>query len=344
MKKPPTGVLMDRSELPITSLHPLLKLFSSSWLSEAELSTSTTSTAMLPGSIYLAHQFSFHAFTDDWQALLHRGLLDLPSTTLEVRPEVRANLVMSGTPGLRAGRETESFDQVSSTAGSPFDEPLATAIHARLESAPMQPPVLPSYPNGLQVHPQGWRDAAVPLRHAAAGLSEGVGEGLVRLRREIGKVAKSPRGGPRKRDSLVFDEKDAVPPVSEAGLSEQAGAVNAGRHAQQGDSPVESGSTASTTNVPTEATDPWDEWRDAEVADDVAEYEAFETFGLGVVGEMDEDHESSGQHTMRQIRQQPQSMPSQPPGPPGSREAPRPPAKAAPNPQAARRNRPTLGT
>jgi hypothetical protein len=300
---------------------------------------------MLPGSIYLAHQFSFHAFTDDWQALLHRGLLDLPSTKLEVRPEVRANLVMSGTSGIKAGRDTESFVQDSSAIGSPFDEPLATAIHARLEPTPMQPPVLPSYPNGLQVHPQSWRDAAVPLRHAAAGLSEGVGEGLVRLRRELGKVAKSPRGGPRKRDSLVFDEKDAVPPVTEADHSEHAGAAaNAARHDQQGDSPVESGSTASTTNVPTEATDPWDEWRETEVADDVAEYEAFETFGLGVVGEMDEDHESSGQNARRQLRQQLELTSPQLPGQPGTQGADRPPAKPVPNPQATRRNRPTPGS
>lgn len=298
----------------------------SSWLSEAELSTSTTSAAMLPGSIYLAHQFSFHAFTDDWQALLHRGLLDLPSTKLEVRPEVRANLIMSGTSSIRGSRsDTESFVQDSAITGSPFDEPMSTAIHARLEPTPMQPPILPSYPNGLQAHPQSWRDAAVPLRHAAAGLSEGVGEGLGRLRRELGKVAKTPRRGARKRDSLTFDEKDAVSPVTDASHSEQSAA----RLTQPGDSPVESGSTVSTTNVATDATDPWDEWRETEVADDVAEYEAFESFGLGVVGEMDEDHETSGQHVKQQLRQQLQPASYKVPDQPEAHGTPRPPPKQA---------------
>lgn len=291
---------------------------------------------MLPGSIYLAHQFSFHAFTDDWQAPLHRGLLDLPSTKLEVRPEVRANLVMSDTAGVKTERnDTESFVQDSSITGSPFDEPLSTAIHARLEPTPIQPPVLPSYPNGLQPHPGSWRDAAVPLRHAAVGLSEGVGEGLGRIRRELGKVAKHPRRSTRKRDSLTFGEKDTVSSVAEAGCPEQT---------QQGDSPVESGSTASTTNVATEATDTWDEWREMEVADDVAEYEAFETFGLGVVGEMDEDHESSGQHVRQQLRQPPQPLSAQLSGQPEPQRAPRPPAKPPSKTQAVRRNRHTPDT
>ena len=54
--------------------------------------------------------------------------------------------------------------------------------------------------------------SAIPIRHVAAGISDGMSEGLGRLRREIGKV-RSPRLAP-KRDSLSatvpleFNEED----------------------------------------------------------------------------------------------------------------------------------------
>lgn len=252
---------------------------------------------MLPGSVYLSHQFSFHSFCDDWQAPLHRGLLDLPSTKLQVRPEVEANLVISNISAFRHGRhDTESFVQDTAITGSPFDEPMATAIQARLEPTPLQPPVFPSYPNGLQPHPQSWRDATVPLRHAAAGLSEGVGGGLGRLKRELGKVSKSPRA--RKRDSLIFDEHDAISPVvEESGTERPVATVGLSTGSE---------STVSTTN-PVVANHPdFDEWRETEVADDVAEYEAYETFGLGVVGEIDEDHKSLRSSGSQILQQHPQ--------------------------------------
>lgn len=186
--------------------------------------------------------------------------------------------------------------QDPSITGSPFEESLGTAISARIDAATVQQPVLPSYPNGLQVHPQSWRDAAVPLRHAAAGLSEGVGEGFGRLRRELGKVTKSPRTSdvPRHaKDSLTFDENEVVS-VHHDGNTE-GGATSASLRAprsQPGDSSTGSESTLSTANVGLDGADSIEEWQESEVANEVAEYEAFETFGLGVVGEMDEDSQS----------------------------------------------------
>jgi len=147
--------------------------------------------------------------------------------------------------------------------GSAFDEPLASAIHARLDPAPLRRGVLPSYPNGLHSGP-GWRDAAVPLRHAAAGISDGVGEGIGRLRREIGKVARSPRKGDNPgSSSLSFDETDTL----EVRPHEPSRQVSGNEDAA--------------------TLDAWDEWHE-DVEQEVAEYEAFESLG-GVVGEMDED-------------------------------------------------------
>ena len=54
---------------------------------------------------------------------------------------------------------------------------------------------------------------AIPIRNVAAGISDGMSEGIGRLRREIGKV-RSPRLVPRSGDSisasvpLEFDEED----------------------------------------------------------------------------------------------------------------------------------------
>ncbi|KAF8328203.1 uncharacterized protein EI90DRAFT_1616602 [Cantharellus anzutake] len=230
------------------------------WLAQAELSTGTTSRAMLPGSIYLSHQFSFFALEDEWHVPLQRNQFDLSCSKIEVRKEVEISQFPSGDKKHRSGH-SELLNQGPPKSGSALHEPLASAIHARLDPALSRPPVLPSYPNGLHSGPTSWRDAALPLRHAAAGISDGVGEGLGRLRREIGKVAKSPRKGGRGPNSLTFEETDNL-------------------EAHQLDRST--GETTVTTTL-----DAWDEWHE-DIGQEVAEYEAFESLG-GVVGEMDED-------------------------------------------------------
>ena len=218
---------------------------------------------MLPGSIYLSHQFSFYSLEDEWYAPLQRSQFDLPCSKIEVRKEVEISPFPFEDKKYKSGH-SELLNQGSLKPGSAFDEPLASAIHARLEPAPSRHSVLPSYPNGLHSGPIGWRDAAVPLRHAAAGISDGVGEGLGRLRREMKKVAKSPRRGDNLgSSSLSFNEPDTLevrvyePNPQDAGIEGAA------------------------------ALDVWDEWHE-DVGQEVAEYEAFESLG-GVVGEMDED-------------------------------------------------------
>ena len=239
---------------------------------------------MLPDSVYLSHQFSFYSFADDWQAPLLRSVFELPCTKIEVRKEVEISpFPSSTTTSKRRNRgDAESFVQGNAHVGSPFDEPLASAIQARLDPPSSEPGVIPSYPNGLHAGPNSWRDATVPLRHAAVGISDGVGEGLKQLRRELVKVAKSPskNNSVRAPTTLTFDERDAV---------DAADADNLGHHTHSTaeESSGGSESTLSTSNV--EPPDMLEEWREAEVADDVAEYEAFESLGLGIVGEMDED-------------------------------------------------------
>lgn len=107
---------------------------------------------------------------------------------------------------------SESFvsgSSVPSQSGfaSSFDEPLASALSGDLQQLNPSPPVIPMYPNGPSS--RSYRNP-IPIRHVAAGISDGMTESLGRLRREIGKV-RSPRLVP-KRDSmsvpLEFDEED----------------------------------------------------------------------------------------------------------------------------------------
>jgi len=98
---------------------------------------------------------------------------------------------------------------------SSFDEPLASAMSVQLgEFSGPSPKILPMLPNGV---PNPRLRDSIPIRSVAAGITDGVSEGLGRLRREINK-AKSPKLRPTQ--SLVsgattpswapieFDEED----------------------------------------------------------------------------------------------------------------------------------------
>ncbi|KAH9974735.1 hypothetical protein BGW80DRAFT_1159295, partial [Lactifluus volemus] len=54
-----------------------------SWLSFAELRTSLQSPLVLPRSLYLSHQFSFHALNDDYHGRLRRFQLDTLGPKIE---------------------------------------------------------------------------------------------------------------------------------------------------------------------------------------------------------------------------------------------------------------------
>ncbi|KAA1478047.1 hypothetical protein DENSPDRAFT_632230 [Dentipellis sp. KUC8613] len=184
------------------------------WLSQAELQTSSRSPRVLPRPIYLSHQFFFHALTEDYHGLIRRYQLTVPSLPIEVRKEVQISAYSAGTG--------ESF--VSGSAGahdiagmpSSFDEPLSSALTSGLDYTG-SPPVIPMFPNGAPGSKNGLRHA-IPIQRMATGLSDGMSEGLGRIRREISKVRSPQLGARQDRDRdraagassvpLEFDEED----------------------------------------------------------------------------------------------------------------------------------------
>lgn len=161
-----------------------------SWLAHAELQTCSRLPLVLPRPIYLYHQFSFHTLGDDYHALIRRYHFDFNSTRIEVRKEVQISAYTASGNG-------ESFIDDSQAGlhhlgrSSSFDEPLSSAISSDLSHLmASSPPVIPMFPNG-RVGSSPFRNS-LPVNRVAAGLTEGVSEGLGRLRREIGKV-RSPR-------------------------------------------------------------------------------------------------------------------------------------------------------
>ncbi|TFK84177.1 hypothetical protein K466DRAFT_527701 [Polyporus arcularius HHB13444] len=181
------------------------------WLSRAELSTFSTSPRILPRLIYLSHQFSFHALGEDYHALIRSSHFDVPSSQIEVRKPIEVSAFASGdSEAFVQGLPSHSHHSITRAASS-FDEPLASALTAQLHPLNPSPPVLPMLPNGA---PKS-RIGAIPIRQVAAGIQDGMSEGLGRIRREFGK-ARSPRLVARRDDQgasavpvpLEFDEED----------------------------------------------------------------------------------------------------------------------------------------
>ncbi len=128
----------------------------------AEIRTHSTSPRILPSSIYLSHQATFHAAipTDEFSPL---SVLDKVARTrrLVFRPEVEVH-------------------HPATPEASSFDEPLSTALHSMMDSRPsMQVPALP---NGSPSKAGLW--GSIPIRRAAANL----GEGLDAVRREYARA------------------------------------------------------------------------------------------------------------------------------------------------------------
>ena len=179
------------------------------WTSQAELSTSSRSPNVLPGTIYLSHQFTFFALREDYHALIRRLHFDIPTMKIEVRREVEASPYALG--------HGESFVQPEEIdhQGRSFDESLASAMSGGLYYTSTTPPVIPMYPNGVPKMRTGSFKTPIPIRSVAAGLSEGVQEGFGRLRREISKV-RSPQLLPKSEGHtpgsvpLEFNEEDEV--------------------------------------------------------------------------------------------------------------------------------------
>lgn len=170
---------------PVSSTSRSLRDMYSNWLSEAELSTTPRTQPLRARSIYLHHQFCFYAFREDYHALVRSYRFDFPVSKLEVRKAIQISAYTTGDGGSFGGALPMDIHQPSS-----FDEPLASAMSIQLgEFAGPSSKVLPMLPNGV---PNPRLRDSIPIRSVAAGITDGVSEGLGRLRREINK-AKSPR-------------------------------------------------------------------------------------------------------------------------------------------------------
>jgi len=281
---------------------PVIKRARSEWLSLAELVTSSQSRHVLPGSIFLSHQFHFFALCEDYHALIRQAHFDVPVVKIDVRKEVEVSAYAAG----------NGEDFVSGGGSSPqdirrgrssFDEPLQSALAMGLEYDGSSPPVIPMLPNGYS-GPMSFKAASLPIRHVAAGLSDGVGEGLRQLKREIGKV-RSPRLLPRSEEHLPmpvpleFDEMEEDFLI--ARVSEEDEATSRGTSRGEGDSgasaSVSTPSTSAAALVPglgdsaaAVAEGLWEgEGWTAEDHDAVAEAEQFDE--ISAAGMMDEEQE-----------------------------------------------------
>lgn len=166
---------------------------------------------ILPRSLYLSHQFSFHSLGEDYHALIRRHQFDIAGAMIEVRKAVEINAYSSG------GGESSFVEGFTSPrdirrAPSSFDEPIASAISGSLDSSNL-PAILPMYPNGVSgsTQPKSLRNS-IPIR-TMAGIGDGVSEGIGRLRREMTKT-RSPQLVARTDSNLSgpvpleFDEED----------------------------------------------------------------------------------------------------------------------------------------
>lgn len=203
-------------------------------LSEAELSTSSRSQSLRARSIYLHHQFSFYALGEDYHALVRNYRFDFPVSKLEVRKAVQISAYTTGDGGSFGGALPMDIRQSSS-----FDEPLASAMSVQLdEFAAPSPKILPMLPNGV---PNPRLRDSIPIRSVAAGITDGVSEGLGRLRREINK-AKSPKLKPMQSLgsgtnsppwAIEFDEEDEDFLLSSEDPIQEPGPITEGRAASR---------------------------------------------------------------------------------------------------------------
>ncbi|KAG7446600.1 uncharacterized protein BT62DRAFT_1076143 [Guyanagaster necrorhizus] len=274
----------------------------SDFLSQAELSTNSKSRHILPRSIYLSHQFTFHTLGEDYHALIRRYQLDIPGVNIEVRKQVQVSAYSTLNMG------GEAFIEASSSISRRslfFDEPLASALlqsdgfSDRLRGVGT---VLPMLPNG-DGHGSS-RMTSIPIR--------GVSESFGRLRREM-IVARRRSGKRRSRKSgedeglsmsvpLEFDEaeEDFVFRV----LSDDGALDDSSASRGDEDSNALSLSTAATSEYPVDADqedienggggvpisdDAWNDGWGVEDKNAVEEVEMYDH--ISAVGLLDEEQE-----------------------------------------------------
>lgn len=102
-------------------------------------------------------------------------------------------------------QSTPSHHSGSSVLGTSFEKPIASAIHTNLE-AQSAPSVIPSFPNAYNPG-SSWRG---PVRTVAAGVADGVTEGIGLIKREVRKARRVSQQGRHQATapSLVFEEDE----------------------------------------------------------------------------------------------------------------------------------------
>ena len=112
-----------------------------SWLSQAELSSFARSEKILPQSIYLSHQFSFHT--------LAKTIMPPFETTNSISPGRRSTI---GSTDQRLPRESPSSRASSCLETSetgPFHSHLTNLLHLPSPVSIINLGVLPMLPNGM---------------------------------------------------------------------------------------------------------------------------------------------------------------------------------------------------
>ncbi|KAF8903655.1 hypothetical protein CPB84DRAFT_1773819 [Gymnopilus junonius] len=217
-------------------------VISADWLAQGEISTCSSSEVVLPRSLYLSHQFSFHTLGEDYHALIRRYQFDINGDKIEVRKEVEVVSAFSpssagagvGLPGGGADAFMQDFDaqphhRHARRISSSFDEPIASAISGSLQvDSANLPLILPMYPNGV---PGSATGPAFAFPHKvlrnAIPIGKGIGRNVNVVGEGIGRIVSAGvgrRGRERERDReggfslndehgelhvpLEFDEED----------------------------------------------------------------------------------------------------------------------------------------
>ncbi|KIJ49869.1 hypothetical protein M422DRAFT_44663 [Sphaerobolus stellatus SS14] len=173
----------------------------------------------------------------------------------------------------------------------PFDAPLHSALHTTLDYSGQSPPILPMFPNG----PFTTSSSPLPISmlHALPGRTkhvvENVGEGIGRIRREIGRV-RSPRVKARARDEYGYEgegEMVFLPEEEEDLLGGGGGGEESSGGSQTISTPAtRAGNTNDNDDVAGDSDALWDAWDD-EARATIAEAEMFDE--ISVKGFLDEE-------------------------------------------------------
>ena len=139
---------------------------------------------LLPRSMYLSRQFSFHTLGEDHHALVRRYQLDTSGEKIDVRKEVQVSACPAASSESFVEGSSAPRDIRNRTLSWLFDEPFDPALAGGLEYR-RSPGILHMLPNTMP----GARSfrASTPIRTMAL-LGDGVSEGLGRIRRKINRV------------------------------------------------------------------------------------------------------------------------------------------------------------